>query len=55
MGRKSFQELQENQILTESEILECLPESLTSLEGIEINEFAFSLYQFTKLIYDNIK
>ena len=55
MGRKSVQELQEKQLLNKSEILECLPDSLTSFKDNEINEFAFSLYQFTKLIYDNIK
>lgn len=55
MGQKSKQELQESQLLNKLEILACLPESLTSFKDNEINEFAFSLYQFTKLIYDNIK
>lgn len=52
MGRKSNQELQEKQLLNKSEIIECLPDSSTLFEE---NEFAFNLYQFTKLIYDNIK
>jgi len=52
MGRKSNQELQEKQLLNKSEIIECLPDSSTLFKE---NEFAFNLYQFTKLIYDNIK
>ena len=55
MGRKSNQELQETQFLSKSEILELIPESENSFQDNELNEFAFSLYQFTRLIYDNIK
>ena len=55
MGRKSFQELQEKQLLNKSEILECLPESLQDFQKNLDEEFALSLYQFAKLIYDNIK
>ncbi|MBU3821253.1 hypothetical protein KO566_04205 [Flavobacteriaceae bacterium XHP0103] len=55
MGRKSKQKLQESQFLNKSEIFECLPEEESILEGKEHTEFAFNLYQFTKLIYENIK
>ncbi|WP_339915899.1 hypothetical protein [Yeosuana marina] len=55
MGRKSNQELQETQLLSKSEILECLPDSHQVLQKNQDDEFALSLYQFTKLIYDNIK
>ncbi len=55
MGRKSKQELQEKQLLNESEIKEYLPESFKEFHNIENYEFAFNLYQFTRLIYDNIK
>ena len=55
MGRKSKQELQETQLLSKSEVLECLPDSYQNLQKSRDDEFALSLYQFTKLIYDNIK
>lgn len=55
MGRKSFQELQESQFLNKSEILDDLSNSLEVFQKNQVEEFAFNLYQFTKLIYDNIK
>ena len=55
MGRKTKQELQETQLLNKSEILECLPDSFQLFQKNHDDEFAFNLYQFTKLIYDNIK
>jgi hypothetical protein len=55
MGRKSKQELQEELLLNKSEILECLTDSLEVLQKNQDDEFSLSLYQFTKLIYDNIK
>lgn len=55
MGRKSKQELQQTQLLIKSEILECLPDSFKGFQSNQDDEFALSLYQFTKLIYDNIK
>ncbi len=55
MGRKSKQELQERQLLTESEIKECLNDAYkVDLKNLN-DDFAFNLYQFTKLIYNNIK
>jgi LytS/YehU family sensor histidine kinase len=47
MGRKPKQELQERQLLTESEIKE--------LQKNQNDDFAFNLYLFTNLIYNNIK
>jgi|TARA_B110000967_G_scaffold4418_1_gene4421 hypothetical protein len=55
MGRKSKQELQERQLLTESEIEECFTDSIKELQKNQDDEFAFNLYQFTSLIYNNIK
>ncbi|GAA4279678.1 hypothetical protein [Gaetbulibacter aestuarii] len=55
MGRKSKQELQENQPLDKKEIIECLKESQIDLNKINTDEFAMNIYQFTKLFYDNIK
>jgi len=55
MGRKSKQELQEKQLLNKLEIIECLTDSPTLFQENEDHEFAFNLYQFTKLIYNNIK
>lgn len=55
MGRKSKQELQEKQLLNKSEIIEYLPESFKAFKENQSYEFAFNLYQFTRLIYDNIK
>ena len=55
MGRKSKQELQERQLLTETEIKECFTDSIKELQKNQDDEFAFNLYQFTSLIYNNIK
>lgn len=55
MGRKSIQELHEKQLLNKSEIIECLTDSSSLYQVKDYEEFAFTLYQFTKLIYDNIK
>lgn len=55
MGRKSKQELQETQLLSKSELLECLPNSFKGFQSNQDDEFSLSLYQFTKLIYYNIK
>ena len=55
MGRKSKQELQKRQLLTESEIKECFTDSIKALKKDKYYEFAFNLYQFTSLIYNNIK
>lgn len=55
MGRKSKQELQERQLLTESEIKECLTDSNKVHQKNLNDDFAFNLYLFTKLIYNNIK
>jgi hypothetical protein len=55
MGRKSFQELQESQLLSNSELLDYLSDSLNPSKKNKVEEFAFNLYQFTKLIYDNTK
>jgi hypothetical protein len=55
MGRKSKQELQERQLLTETEIKECFTDAIKALQKDKYDEFAFNLYQFTSLIYNNIK
>ena len=55
MGRKSKQELKQNQFLTKNEIVDYLNDSELDLDEINTETFAMSLYQFTKLIYDNIK
>lgn len=55
MGRKSKQKLQEIQLLSNSEILECLPNSIATIQKNLDTEFALSLFEFTKLIYNNIK
>jgi|TARA_B110000967_G_C18443528_1_gene344350 hypothetical protein len=55
MGRKPKQELQERQLLTESEIKECFTNSIKELQKNQNDDFAFNLYLFTNLIYNNIK
>ena len=54
-GRNSKQELQERQLLTETEIKECFTDAIKALQKDKYDEFAFNLYQFTSLIYNNIK
>ncbi len=54
MGRKSLQELEQEQLLNDSEFAEILSDSYSLLNKNEKNEIALSLYKFTKLMFDNI-
>jgi hypothetical protein len=53
MGRKSKLKLQEAQLIEEQELTKCLGDIFSSLNNHEKHDFALSLFQFTKLIYDN--
>jgi hypothetical protein len=53
MGRKSKINLQEQLFLTRKEIEECLPEQIEPLNDDQVYKISSSLYEFTKLIYDN--
>lgn len=55
MGQKPKQELRERQLLTDSEIKECFTESIKEFQKNQTYDFAFNLYLFTNLIYNNIK
>lgn len=55
MGRKSFQELKQSQLLNNNELKEHLSGEFISLNEEQKNELALSLYQFTKLIHDFVK
>ncbi len=55
MGRKSFQELNQSQLLNNNELEEYLPSEFNSMSDEQKNELALSLYQFAKLIYDFAK
>ncbi|MFT6843822.1 MAG: hypothetical protein ACJASR_002607 [Psychroserpens sp.] len=53
MGRKSKTNLQEQLFLTRKEIEECLPEQIEPLNDKQVYKISSSIYEFTKLIYDN--
>jgi hypothetical protein len=55
MGRKSLQELRQQQFLDNTELHEQLSKEFIVLNEKQKNEIALSLYQFTKLIYDSVK
>ena len=55
MGRKSFQELKQSQLLNSDELEENLSNEFINLNEEQKNELALSLYQFAKLIYDFVK
>lgn len=55
MGRKSFQELQQKQLLDNNELEEHLSKEFIDLNEEQKNELALSIYQFTKLIFDSAK
>ena len=55
MGQKSLQELQQKQLLDNTELEKHLSEEFKTLNQERKADIALSLYQFTKLIYDSVK
>ncbi|MCB0463282.1 MAG: hypothetical protein KDC81_11315 [Flavobacteriaceae bacterium] len=55
MGRKSFQEIQQKQLLDNNDLEEHLSKEFIDLNEAQKNELALSIYQFTKLIFDSAK
>ncbi|MFD2917259.1 hypothetical protein [Psychroserpens luteus] len=55
MGRQSLQELQQKQLLDNTELDECLSIEHSIANEEQKHELALSLYQFTKLVYDSVK
>lgn len=54
MGRKSKKQFQEIQLLNKSEILEYVSDLSEDSSNLD-DTFILNMYQFTKLIFDNIK
>ena len=55
MGRKPKQELNANLLMDDSEVSEIIPDKFASLEDCDKNELKMGLYQFAKLVFDNVK
>ena len=55
MGRKPKQELSANLLMDDSEVSEIIPYKFASLEDCDKNELTMGLYQFAKLVFDNVK